>query len=98
MSSAIVRKADDPRGRPEGCGSEPVFTLDPHRVCLGMAAAAKSRGGTFFERSRVTKVRAGAKQVEITVEGGLVHARTVIVCTGMATTEFKPLQRHFKRA
>ena len=72
------------------------FTLDPYRACLGLAAAAKSRGGTFFERSRVTKVRAGAKQVDITLEGGLVRARTVIVCTGMATTEFKPLRRHFK--
>ena len=28
------------------------FTLDPHRACLGLAAAAKSRGATFFERSR----------------------------------------------
>jgi glycine/D-amino acid oxidase-like deaminating enzyme len=72
------------------------FTLDPYRACLGLAAAAKSRGGTLFERSRVTKVRAGAKQVEIALDGGLVRARTVIVCTGMATREFKPLRRHFK--
>ncbi len=73
------------------------FTLDPYRACLGIAAAAKSRGTTFFERSRVTKVRATAKQVEVTVDRGLVRARTVIVCTGTATTEFKPLRRHFKR-
>ena len=34
--------------------------------------------------------------MEITVEGGLVHAGTVIVCTGTATSEFTPLRRHFK--
>ncbi|HZM93050.1 MAG TPA: FAD-dependent oxidoreductase [Vicinamibacterales bacterium] len=72
------------------------FTLDPYRACLGLAAAAKSRGGIFFEKSRVTKVRAGAKNVEITLEGGVIRARAVIVCTGMATAEFKPLRRHFK--
>jgi glycine/D-amino acid oxidase-like deaminating enzyme len=95
LSSAIVRKVTTLEAF-GGMRLGACFTLDPHRVCLGLAAAAKSRGGTFFERSRVTKVRAGAKQVEITVEGGLVQARTVIVCTGTAATEFKPLQRHFK--
>ena len=73
------------------------FTLDPHRACLGLAAAAKSRGATFFERSQVTGVRAGARQVEVVTAGGLLRAKTVIVCTGTATTEFKPLRRHFKR-
>jgi glycine/D-amino acid oxidase-like deaminating enzyme len=72
------------------------FTLDPHRACLGLASAARSRGGTFFERSRVSKVRAGTKQVEIVTDGGLLQAQTVIVCTGTATSEFKPLRRHFK--
>jgi len=93
---AVVRKAtalDSAGGiRMAGC-----FTLDPHRACLGLASAAKSRGGTFFERSRVSKVRAGSKDVEITLDGGLIRARTVIVCTGIATSEFKPLRRHFKR-
>ena len=72
------------------------FTLDPYRACLGLAGAAKSRGTTFFERSRVTKVRTGARQVEVEVAGGLVRAQTVVVCTGTATAEFKPLRRHFK--
>ena len=31
------------------------------------------------------------------VDGGLIHADTVIVTTGIATAEFKPLRRHFKR-
>jgi glycine/D-amino acid oxidase-like deaminating enzyme len=73
-----------------------TFTLDPYRASLGLAAAARLRGTTLFERSRVTRVRVGAKQMEVEVQGGLVRADTVIVCTGTATNEFKPLRRHFK--
>ena len=73
------------------------FTLDPYRACLGLASAARSRRATFFERSPVKKIRVGSKQVEIIVDGGVVQAETVIVTTGVATAEFKPLRRHFKR-
>jgi glycine/D-amino acid oxidase-like deaminating enzyme len=71
--------------------------LDPYRACLGLAAAAAARGATFFEKSPVKKVRVGRKQLEVTIEGGVVNAATMIVTTGMATGEFKPLRRHFKR-
>jgi glycine/D-amino acid oxidase-like deaminating enzyme len=73
------------------------YTLDPYRACLGLAAAASSRGASIVERSPVTKVRFGRKQVDVTIVGGIVHAPTVIVSTGIATAEFKPLRRHFKR-
>jgi glycine/D-amino acid oxidase-like deaminating enzyme len=72
------------------------FTLDPYRACLGLASAARSRGARLFERSPVTKVRAGQKQVEVIVDGGVARAEKVIVTTGIATAEFKPLRRHFK--
>jgi glycine/D-amino acid oxidase-like deaminating enzyme len=72
-------------------------SFDPYRACLGLASAAHSRRATFFERSPVTKIRVGRKQVEIIAEGGVVQAETVIVTTGVATAEFKPLRRHFKR-
>jgi glycine/D-amino acid oxidase-like deaminating enzyme len=71
--------------------------FDPYRACLGLASAAKSRRATFFERSPVKKIRVGSKQVEIVADGGVVQAQTVIVTTGVATAEFKPLRRHFKR-
>jgi glycine/D-amino acid oxidase-like deaminating enzyme len=76
--------------------SGPGFTLDPYRACLGLASAAGKRGGILFERSVVKKVRVGKKQVDVTLDGGLIHADTVIVTTGIATSEFKPLRRHFK--
>jgi glycine/D-amino acid oxidase-like deaminating enzyme len=71
------------------------FTLDPYRACVGLASAARSRGATFFERSPVKKVRVGRKDVEVTLDGGVIRAATVIVTTGIATAEFKPLRRHF---
>jgi glycine/D-amino acid oxidase-like deaminating enzyme len=73
------------------------FSLDPYRACLGLASAAKSRGAILFERSPATKIRVGRKHVEVVVDGGVVRADTVIVTTGVATAEFKPLRRHFKR-
>ena len=72
-------------------------SFDPYRACLGLASAARSRRATFFERSPVKKIRVGRKQVEVVVDGGLVRAETVIVTTGIATAEFTPLRRHFKR-
>jgi glycine/D-amino acid oxidase-like deaminating enzyme len=44
----------------------------------------------------VRAVRAGARSVEIVVDGAVLRAQTVVVTTGVATAEFKPLRRHFK--
>jgi len=73
------------------------FALDPYRACLGLAAAAASRGAALFERSRVKKVKVARKHVDVIAEGGQVRAATVIVATGTATPEFRQLRRHFKR-
>jgi glycine/D-amino acid oxidase-like deaminating enzyme len=74
-----------------------AFTVDPYRACVGLATTAARRGAVLFERSPVRKVRAGSKQIEVLLDGGSVTARTLIVTTGIATVEFKPLRRHFKR-
>jgi glycine/D-amino acid oxidase-like deaminating enzyme len=73
------------------------FSLDPYRACLGLAAAAKSRGALLFERSPVKKIQFGRKQVVVSLDSGVVNAETVIITTGVATAEFKPLRRHFTR-
>jgi glycine/D-amino acid oxidase-like deaminating enzyme len=73
----------------------PGFALDPYRACIGLAAAARSRGAALFERSRMKKVLVGKKDVAVVLDGGTVHADMVIVATGTATAEFKPLRRHF---
>jgi glycine/D-amino acid oxidase-like deaminating enzyme len=74
-----------------------AFSLDPYRVCAGLAAAAVKRRAAFFERTPVTKIRHGRKDVEITIGSATIRAATVVIATGTATPVFKPLRRHFKR-
>ena len=72
------------------------FAVDPYKACLGLAAAARSRGAQLFERSPVRKVRWGRSTLEVTLAGGAIAADLVIVTTGTATAEYQPLRRHFK--
>jgi glycine/D-amino acid oxidase-like deaminating enzyme len=73
------------------------FGLDPYRACLTLATAAARRGATFYERSAVKKVKAGKKSVDVITTDASIRADTVIVTTGVATAEFTPLRRHFRR-
>jgi len=73
------------------------FAVDPYRACIALATAASRRGAMFAEKSVVRKVNPGRKSVDVTTTDAVVRAETVIVTTGIATTEFKPLRRHFKR-
>ena len=73
------------------------FAVDPYRACVTLATAASRRGATLFEKSPIRKVKFGRKSVEVTTADAVVRADTVIVTTGVASTEFKPLRRHFKR-
>ena len=82
---------------PGAMKSRDAFGLDPYRACVGLAAAAAKRGAVFHERTPVTKVRAGRKQVEVMAAGATLRAQTAIVTTGSATPEFRQLRRHFTR-
>ena len=73
------------------------FAVDPLQACVAVAVAARRRGAAFFEKSQVRKVKALRKSVEVTTADAIVRAETVIVTTGIATAEFGPLRRHFKR-
>lgn len=73
------------------------FSLDPYRACVGLAAASARRGVAIFEHSHVKKVRFTRKHADVVVDGGTIRAAHVVVATGSATSEFKSLQRHFKR-
>jgi glycine/D-amino acid oxidase-like deaminating enzyme len=81
---------------PAAMRSRDAFVFDPYRACLGLARAASARGARFFERTAVKKVRAARRNVEIATADATVTARTIVVATGRATSEFRPLQRHFK--
>ena len=73
-----------------------TFSVDPYRATVGLVNAAVKRRAKVFERSTVKKVAFGKTDVEISVDGGTLRARTVVIATGTATPLFKPLRRHFK--
>jgi glycine/D-amino acid oxidase-like deaminating enzyme len=69
--------------------------VDPYRATLGLAAEAVRRRAQVFERTPVTRVRAGRQGVEITTDGGTVRAGTMIVASNYPPAPYKPLRRHF---
>lgn len=69
--------------------------LDPYRACIGLAAAARSKGAHVHERTPVRRIRAGRKSVEITTDGGVITAESVVVAMGGLPDDLRALRRHF---
>jgi glycine/D-amino acid oxidase-like deaminating enzyme len=76
--------------------SEAAF--DPLRAGLGIVGAAVEAGASIFEKSAVRRVRARSKAIDVTTEGGVVHAQTAIVATGAPKPIVPALQRHVRVA
>jgi glycine/D-amino acid oxidase-like deaminating enzyme len=70
--------------------------LDPYRACAGMASVAESRGARLYEKSAVTRIRAGKQHVDVQTEGGTVRADFVIVATGALIQDLRALRRHLR--
>jgi glycine/D-amino acid oxidase-like deaminating enzyme len=70
--------------------------FDPYRACLGLMAAAGSRGAGIFEGSPVQRIRAGRKQVEISTASGRVTAQAVVIATSAPLDDLRALRRHFR--
>lgn len=73
-----------------------AFGVDPYRACVALARTAVRRGARIFERSPMTAVTFDSKGVEVSLPDAAIRAERVIITTGLATAEFKPLRRHFK--
>ena len=69
--------------------------LDPYRACVGLAAAAASKGALIHERTAVRRIRAGRKAVEIKTDGGVITADAVIIAMGGLPDDLRALRRHF---
>lgn len=69
--------------------------LDPYRACLGLAAAAASRGAEVCEQSRVRRIRVRRKSVELSTQNGMVTAHAVVIATGALPDDLRALRRHF---
>lgn len=72
--------------------------VQPYRLLAAFAAAAAARGAQLFERSAVTGIKVGRRQVSVQTRAGALAADTVIVCTGEPTDLFRPLKRHVHAA
>lgn len=70
-------------------------TLDPYRACLGLAVSAAQRGARLFERTAVTKVTFDRKTADVFTAAGRIHAKRVMVATGLPTRLYQSLARHF---
>lgn len=72
--------------------------LDPYRASVGLARAAIGRGARIFEKSRALRIRGGRKHVDIRTDKGTARVDRVVVATGHAPREYRPLSRHIKLA
>ena len=70
-------------------------TIDPYRACVGLAAAAVSRGAKLFERSAVRRVTFTRKTADVHLQGGVIRTNKVVVATSMPTALVRGLIRHF---
>ena len=69
--------------------------LDPYRATLGLAAAAKNRGVKIFEGSPVKRITFNRRSADLYTQSGLIHTNRVVVATGLPTSLFQSLARHF---
>jgi glycine/D-amino acid oxidase-like deaminating enzyme len=70
--------------------------VDPLRSCLAFARAADAAGARLCTHSRVRRIKPTATGVQIELGRGRVRANRVIIATGYATPEFKPLAGRFR--
>ena len=70
--------------------------FDPYRACVGVLRAAVTEGAYVFERSAVTRIHSERDRVRLRTAKGTVDARRVIIATGYATPQFRPLAGQFR--
>ena len=72
--------------------------VDPYRLTHALARAAATSGARLFEHSPAARIDRSRQGVSIVTPRGTVRARSVVIATGFATPEFKPLHARFKMA
>ncbi len=69
---------------------------DPYRACVGILRAASTAGARVFERSEVRGIERTDDRVRIRTRHGTLHADRVVIATGYATSQFRPLAGRFR--
>jgi glycine/D-amino acid oxidase-like deaminating enzyme len=70
--------------------------FDPYRACLGVLRAAVASGASVFERSKIRRIAAERGRVRLWTRKGMVESERVVVATGYATAQFRPLAGRFR--
>lgn len=70
--------------------------FDPYRACVGIVRRAFAAGAQVFERSAVRRIEQTHDGVRLTTRRGTLLAEHVIVATGYATPQFRPLAGRFR--
>ena len=70
--------------------------IDTYRACVGLLAAAQTRGAIVHERSAVRRIRASKRHVDVITDGGSVRAETVVVATAAPIPDLRGLRRHLR--
>ena len=79
-----------------GILSKKSAQVDPYRACLGILRAAVAAGARVCERSEVRRIERAQDRVRIRTRQGTVDADRVIIATGYATPQFRPLAGRFR--
>ena len=70
--------------------------VDPYGAAMALERAARAHGAQVFERSAARRIRTSGSNVAIDLSHGQVRAGWVVIATGYATPEFKPLAGRFR--
>jgi glycine/D-amino acid oxidase-like deaminating enzyme len=70
--------------------------FDPYKACRGLVRSAACLGAAIHERSAVTRIHHARGRVRILTGQGHIEARSVVIATGYATRQFRPLAGRFR--
>jgi glycine/D-amino acid oxidase-like deaminating enzyme len=70
--------------------------FDPYRACVGILRRASVAGAQVFERSEVRRIEQEHDGVRVSTRQGTLHADRVVIATGYATPQFRPLAGRFR--
>lgn len=70
--------------------------FDPYRACLGVLRSAAVAGAKVFEHARVSRIDVERDRARLRTRRGTLEARQVVIATGYATTNFRPLAGRFR--
>jgi len=95
LSAAALKRATGIDGQ-AGIRTRGNAQVDPFRACIGLLHAAEQLGARVFEKSVVRRIVTDGNRVRVATRGGTLRANAVVVATGYATPDFKPLAGRFR--